>query len=210
MANDNDPRGLIPLEHLNGGRPRGHYYRVTTATDLFRGCPVTLLASGYVDASSATAMVPILGVAYGFAGTLKRGLATSDPFLDVSDLTPPSPSSDTGDRYVFVCDDPNQEYLIQEDTGGTALALGDAGSYCDLIYRGATATAVTGNADTGWATLELDASGVVTTTAGPVQILRLFDQVQTDGTENAVGDFGKWVVRIAHHQRAGGTPLTAV
>ena len=215
MANDNDPRGLIPLEHLNGGRQRGHYYRVSTGVganvaDIFRGCPVLLDADGYVKAASATAMLPILGVAWSFAGTLKRGLATNDPFLDSSDLAPPSPSSDTGDRYVYVCDDPSQEYLVQEDTAGTALALGDAGAFCDLIYRGPTAIAVTGNADTGWATLELDVSGVVTTTAAPVQILRLHDYINTDGTENAVGDFGKWVVRIAHHQLAGGTPLTSV
>jgi len=210
MANDDDPRGLIPLEALGGGRPRGHFYRVTTATDLFRGCPVTLLASGYVDASSVTAMVPILGVAWEFAGTLKRGLATNDPFLDVSDLTPPTPSSDTGDRWVYVVDDPEQEFIVQEDTGGTALTLAEVGAACDLNYRGATATAVSGNLDSGWASLELDRSGVVTTTAAPVQILRLHDQVQTDGTENAAGNFGKWVVRIVHHQRRGGAVSVVV
>lgn len=211
MVNDNDPRGLIPLEALNGGRPRGHYYRVTTATDLFKGCPVTLLASGYVDASSVTAMVPILGVAWAFAGTLKRGLATNDPFLDVSDLTPPTPSSDTGDRWVYVLDDPEQEFIVQEDTGGTQLTLAEAGAACDLIYRGATATAVSGNLDNGWAALELDVSGVVTTTAAPVWIIRLHDMINTDGTENAVGDYGKWVVTILHHQRGGkGTQFVTV
>ena len=210
MANDDVPRGLVPVEHLDGGRPRGHYYRVATATDIFRGCPVTLLASGYVDASSATLMVPILGVAWGFAGTLRRGLATSDPFLDVSDLTPPVPSSDTGDRYIYVLDDPDQEFVVQEDTGGTALTLAEVGAACDLIYRGATAIAVSGNLDNGWASLELDRSGVVTTTAAPVKIVRLLDQVQTDGTENAVGSFGKWVVRIVHHQNRGGAVATIV
>ena len=210
MANDDDPRGLIPLEALGGGRPRGHYYRVATATDLFRGCPVTLLASGYVDAASATLMVPILGVAWGFAGVLKRGLATNDPFLDVSDLTPPTPSSDTGDRWVYVVDDPEQEFLVQEDTGGTALTLAEAGAACDLIYRGATAIAVSGSLDNGWASLELDRSGVVTTTAAPVQVIRLHDTINTDGTENAVGNFGKWVIRIVHHQRRGGAVSVVV
>ena len=212
MANDNDPRGLIPV---NRTEVSAHYYRVSTGVganidDIFVGCPVTMDSDGYVKAASATLMVPILGVAVGFAGVLKRGLATTDPFLDSSDLAPPTPSSDVGDRWVLVADDPNQEFLVQEDTGGTALALTDAGAACDLIYRGATAIAVDGNTDTGWANLELDRSGVVTTTAAPVVILRLHDAVQSDGTENAVGDYGKWVVRILHHQRRGGTPGTTV
>lgn len=200
MANDNNPRGLIPLVP-NSGIPSGHWYRVSTSTDIYHGCPVALLASGYVTAVSVTGVTQYLGVAFNFAGTLKRGLATPDPFLDVSDLTPPTPSSDTGDRWVFVTDDPDQEYLVQEDTGGSALTLADAGTFCDLIYRGATATAVNGNVDTGWANLELDRSGIVTTTAGPVQVLRLYDVVNSDGTENSVGNYGKWVVRIGHPQR---------
>lgn len=214
MANDNDPRGLIPLESY-GGNPRGHYYRVSTGVganvaDIFRGSPVMLDNDGYVKAASATLAIPILGVAWSFAGTLKRGLATNDPFLDSSDLAPPDPSSDTGDRWVYVVDDPNAEFLVQEDTGGSALALTNAGNACDLIYRGATAIAVNGNTNTGWANLELDRSGAVTTTAAPVVILRLFDTINTDGTENAVGNFGKWVVRILHHQRRGGDTLNIV
>ena len=205
MANDNLPRGLLPL-NLGQGANSVFYYRVSTggSTDMYHGCPVTLLASGYVVVASPPLMVPILGVAVGFAGTQKRGLATPDPFLDVSDLIPPTPSSDTGDRYVLVAHDPQQLFLVQEDTGGTALALADVGAWCDLIYRGATAASVNGDADTGWANLELDASGVVTTTAAPVRILGLADTVNTDGTNNAVGDYAKWIVQIGHHQRAGG------
>lgn len=211
MANDNDPRGLIPLSRDSVSV---HYYRVSTGVganvaDIYVGCPVLLDSDGYVKAASPTFDVPILGVALGFAGTLKRGLATNDPFLDSSDLAPPSPSSDTGDRWVLVADDPDQEYIVQEDTGSTALTLGNAGNACDLIYRGATAIAVNGNVDTGWANLELDRSGVVTTTGAPVQILRLHDSVNTDGTENAVGNYGKWVVRLLHPQRSAGQVIPA-
>ena len=211
MANDNDPRGLLPA-NLGQGNVQSHYYRVHTggSTDFYLGCPVTLTAAGYVQVASPTLMVAMLGVALGFAGVLKRGLATPDPFLDVSDLIPPSPASDTGDRWILVADDPNQEFIVQEDTGGTALALADVGAACDLIYRGPTAIAVNGNADSGWANLELDDSGVVTTTAAPVVILGLHDVVNTDGTENAVGDYGKWVVTILHHQNKGAPVLPIV
>ena len=211
MANDNSPRGLIPVNLGQGANAVG-YYRVSTdgSTDMYHGCLVTQLASGFVVVASPTLMVPILGVAVGFAGTQKRGLATSDPFLDVSDLIPPTPSSDTGDRYVLVAHDPHQLFLIQEDTGGTALTIADAGAWCDAIYRGATAISVTGDTDNGWANLELDRSGVVTTTAAPLRILQLADTVNTDGTNNAAGNYGKWIVQIGHHQRAGGATVTSV
>ena len=201
MANDNFPRGLFPINfNLN----QAHYYRVDTATDIFLNQPVTIPAAGFVvgAATAGASGLVLLGVAVGFAGTLKRGLATNDPFLDVSDLAPPTPSSDTGDRYVLVADDPNQEFMVQEDTGGTALALADIGAAADVIYRGAGGV-VDGNVDTGLSSLELDASTVAAGTAGSWTILRLHDVVNSDGTENAVGDYAKWIVRITHHQKTG-------
>ena len=205
MANDNSPRGLVPLRWPS---IPVNLYRVSTGADLFLGMPVELAADGYigpvVDVASAGA-VRSIGVVVGFAGTLKRGLATNDPFLDVSDLTPPTPSSDTGDRWAVVADDPNQEFLIQEDTGGTALALADAGLAIALLYR-----ATSGNTDTGWANLEADASTAVASNSGICQLLRLHDGVQVDGTENSVGDYAKWVVRLLNHQkRSGLNPIPA-
>jgi hypothetical protein len=198
MANDDIPRGLIPL---NLNRPsQVHYYRANTGNDIYIGDLVILADSGYVTkASDNTAMVPALGVAVGFAGTKKAGLAGTDPFFDGSDFAPPTPTSDTGDRYVAVADDPNIEFLVQEDTGGTALTLADVGASCDLIHR-----TTVGNTDSGWANLELDASDIAATTGGSMMILRLADLVNSDGSENAVGDYAKWVVRILHHQKLGG------
>ena len=201
MANDNVPRGLYPL---NFNIQQAHVYRVSSAADIFLYMPVSIGATGFVARAEITTQnTVILGAAVGFAGTRKSGLATNDPFLDVSDLTPPTPSSDTGDRYVLVADDPNQEYLIQEDTGGTALALADIGMSADLVYRGAVESTPTGDVDSGWVRMELDASTVAATTGGAVTVLRLHDAINADGTENAVGDFAKWVVRITHHQKTG-------
>lgn len=202
MANDDFARGFFPL---NWPDMPVHYYRVSTSADIFLGMPVALASDGYIAAAnvaSAGAVVTI-GVAVGFAGTLKRGIATRDPFLDVSDLTPPDPSSDTGDRWIAVADDPNQEFLVQEDTGGTALTLAEAGAAIPGLFR-----ASSGNVTTGWANLEIDASEVVASNSGICQLLRLHDSVQTDGTENSVGDYAKWVVRLLHHQkRSGLNPL---
>lgn len=208
MANDDYPRGLIPV-NLGQGNLAAHYYRVSTGVstnlqDIYVGSPVTIDSDGYVKAASVTGVVPILGIALGFAGTKKAGIAGADPFLDASDFAPPTPSSDTGDRYVLVLDDPDAEYIVQEDTGGTALALTDVGAACDLVYRGPTAIAPNGDTNTGWANLELDASGIVTTLSSPVQILRLHDNINSDGTDNAVGDFAKWVVKFLNPQRGPG------
>ena len=208
MANDNVPRGLVPLNWPN---MPVHAYRVSTAADIYLGQPVQSPAAGYVvGIGTMTGVTQCIGVAVGFAGTLKRGLATNDPFLDVSDLTPPTPASDTGDRYVFVADNPNQEFVAQEDTGGTALTLAEAGAAVDMLFRGAGANVVTGNDDTGWATSEIDASSVVTTTGAFLRLSRLHDVVNADGTENAVGDFGKWIVTILHHQNKGAPVLPIV
>ncbi len=198
MANDNFPRGLVPLNWPN---MPVRYYRVSTATDIFLGMPVAIDANGFVsaiDASTAGA-VNVLGVAVGFAGTLKRGIATNDPYLDVSDLTPPDPSSDTGDRYVLVADDPNQEYVIQGDTGGTLAGAAAIGNAATLIFR-----ASSGNTTTGWANLELDASTNVTTTAGVVLLLRGHDAINSDGTENTLGaNYAKWIVKTLMSQKVG-------
>ena len=201
MPNDNYPRGLIPLNWPDNVPV--HWYRVSSAADIFLGQPVQRDSTGYVvGIGTPTGITVVLGVACGFGGVLKKGVATPDPFLDVSDLTPPTPSSDTGDRWVAVSDDPSQEYLIQEDTGGTALALADAGAGVDLLYRGAGANVVNGDTETGWANIEIDASTVGTTTAFLCVLQRLDDRVNSDGSENAVGDFAKWIVTFLRHQKA--------
>lgn len=196
MANDNFPRGLYPLKPPAGGMIPCNIYEVSTAADIYLGQPVGKDAGGLlVGAATAGASgVLYLGVALGFLDANQASIPETDPFLDVSDAT--------GARYVIVSDDPNQEYLVQEDTGGTALALTERGATIDLIYRGGGG-AVTGDANTGWATLELDASTVVTTNSGALTIQRLHDQINSDGTQNAVGDYAKWVCTITNHQRRG-------
>ena len=203
MANDDRPRGLIPLDWPS---TRVHAYRITTGGDVFVGQAVDAVAAGYISAITMTGLQPSLGVVVGFAGPNLGGLASSDPFLDVSDLTPPTGGEPPGDRYALVADDPQQQYYIQEDTGGTALTLADNWSTLDLVFRGPTGTVTNGNTDTGWANLELDASSIVQTSGAFVQVIRLHEAPNSDGTLNAPGDFAKWVVRISQH-RLSTTPL---
>ena len=200
MANDDFARGFVPLNSIIPG-VNAHYYRASTASDIFIGQPIQGNASGFFGVTSNAAIQPtIIGVAVGFAGPQKAGLATDDPFLDASDLTTLAANLRTGDRWILVADDPQQQFFIQEDTGGTALALADVGAAIDLIYR---TFADSGNTTSGIARLEIDASTVVTTTAAVVHILGLHDNINNDGTDNAVGDYAKWRVKFLHHGLAG-------
>jgi|SRR3990167_7098488 len=197
MANDNFPRGLFPINF--NPKADAHYYRASTAgTDIFFGQPVDLVSAGFVgnviDITTA-GIVQAIGVAIGFAGPLKKGLATDDPFLDVSDLTTLAAGLEAGDRWVLVADNPVQRFIVQGDTGGTLATLAAIGESAALIYR-----ATSGDTSTGWANLELDASSNAASTGQIVKILGLHDVVNVDGTENTTGNYAKFVVMIQTHR----------
>ena len=190
MANDDFARGLVPLNTNGHGTVNAHYYLATTATDLAIGMPVVLV-TGRVQRAAVTGMVPALGAILGFSKN-KGASNELDPWLDVSDL-----SSD--DWYVQVADDPDQEFYIQEDTGGAAMTATAPQCTVSGVYQTTSIDTVT-----GVARLELDATTAVLTTGAVFRILRLHDYVNSDGTQNALGDYAKWVVIFAHHQKRGG------
>lgn len=199
MANDNFPRGLVPLNYPNHSF---RYYRVATNNDIFLGELVDRASTGYVtnalDVTSA-GVQRFLGVAVGFAGPDRGGPATDDPYLDASDLTTLASGLETGDRWVQVADDPDQLFVVQGDTGGTLATLSAIGETAVLIYR-----ATSGNTTTGWANLELDASSNAASTGATVLLHQLHETVNSDGTRNAAGaNYAKWVVRILNHRNRG-------
>jgi hypothetical protein len=207
MANDNFPRGLVPA---NWPKISGHFYRVGSATDVFLGEVVDLASTGFVtnavDVSTA-GIVQALGVACGFAGPLKKGLACDDPFLDASDLAPLASGLEAGDRWVFVADDPDQVFIVQGDTGGTIAGLASVGETAALIYR----SAGSGNTSSGWANLEMDASTNAASTGQIVRIVGIHDAVNVDGTENtAAANYCKYQVRIMNHRLKQATLTTAI
>lgn len=197
MANDNFPRGLFPL---NWPKTAVHYYRVSSAADVFLGEPVDLASTGYIVgglAVSTAGIIQSIGVAVGFAGPMKKGLATDDPFLDASDLAPLASGLEAGDRWVAVADDPDQVFIVQGDTGGTIAGLASVGESAALIYSYATSA----NTDTGWSRLELDASSNTASTGQLLRIVGIHDAVNVDGTDNTAGaNYCKYQVRILTHR----------
>lgn len=190
MANDNFGRGLFPLRQPTPDSV--HAYRVNTAADIYLGMPVAIDANGEVSVIgvNTAGLVQVLGVVVGFQDEGGGAPLETDPFLDVSDIA-------AGRIFnALVLDNLSQEYVIQEDTGGSALTQADAGTVATMIYMTGS-----GSTTTGWTNLELDRSTVVTTTSGQIQLLRVHQTTNSDGTANAPGNYCKWVVRLLNSQK---------
>ena len=173
MANVDAARGLQPLTSPNG-TIKANIYPITVAygTSLFRGDPVLMTTTGTVEIATSTIM---LGAAIGF--------------FDV-DLIPINyyVGSTATQAYVLVADDCAQEFVIQDDGDGGALALAD-------MFGNGVVVAGTGSSITGESRYELDSSSVDATAANTLKVLRLH-KVQ----DNAFGTHAKLVVRPNNHQ----------
>lgn len=197
MANDDwvtARGGLLPVEMLRGGTVRGHYYQLTTSAsaDVFLGQPMDLDANGRVVPAGITDNSPVLGPVIGFSDTDKAGLPTN-----LTSLSKAGHLESDKDAYCFIADDPNQEFVIQEDTGGSALEQGDIGNTLNMVPRSSSGSTVT-----GWSTFEADRSSVASDTGGQLRLLGLYDYMNSDGTQPDFGNYAKLRVRINHHRLA--------
>ena len=123
------------------------------------------------------------------AGTLLTGVIVGFNPLpdDLSKVHNPALTA----RIVYVADDPDLLFEIQEDSVGNAIEVGEIGFNCELILGA-------GSAITGKSGTELDSSGAATTDTFNMKIMRLVNRV-----DNELGDHAKWEVCInLHTQRA--------
>lgn len=209
MANDDAIRargGLLPVDFPFGNFKK-QYYRLTTgasAVNVFIGMPVDLDANGRaVPIELTTSNNTLLGTVVGFIDTNMEALPTAMETTQAGAYLPGNT-----DAYVLVCDDPQQEFVLQEDTGGSALTESNVGNNANMLYR-----STSGDTTTGYATAELDRSSAGTGTGGLLMIKGLHRQMNSDGTQNSAGNYGKWIVRIVRHRFApmstgpGGTEI---
>jgi hypothetical protein len=196
MANTSKICGLRPINQPFGAI-RCNYYEAATGTALYMYQPVDLDANGRVvvaTASNATLILgSVLGVFDGGFGPLLK---------DYSGYAPANPtglnySASDGLLKVLVADDPGQLFVIEEDTGGSALTAQEIGTACSFTY-----TATTGNTISGISYAVLDRSTTATTTDNTLRIIKKWDK-----PDNAYGDYCKWVVQINRHRL---TPMTLV
>lgn len=172
----NRPCGLFPIVEPYGNIST-HLYKANTSKAIFKYDPVQLDANGTVTLADTGGVTVCLGVAIGFLDLSAAGLASyTNPHLPVSTQS-----------MVVVCDDPNQKYIMQCDTGGGNLSLTNIGNVADANWFRTT----TGDTTTGISNMELDSSTATTGTGGLVVIRGFLDAV-----DNTTGNWCKVVVTL--------------
>lgn len=192
MANANYPFGLKPITGPTGNI-RLNLYKADTTDDIYRNDPVVLTADGRVTPALTGDLQPILGSAVGFIDANRAGFGTN--------LETDSYLKQDKDAFVIVADDPNQEFIIQADTGGTNLAETDIGATCTFNWL----QTGSGDTTTGISKAELDQSDVAADSGGSLQLLDIYDAV-----DNTTGNWAVWKVRISSHQLRNLTVSAAV
>lgn len=205
MANDDQVSalgGLRPVSQPYGTIKRS-YYRLAaaaTGTNIYIGQPVDLDGAGHAVTASLNgtgATVFYVGAVVGFSkdASGKQGLPNGMSVITQGAYFPGGVEG----AYVCVADDPNQEFIIQEASTGTALGTGNIGQTAGFIY---TTRATSGDTLTGSSYAELSPGDVSATTSGPLQLVGYADNLNSDGSMNGPGAYAKWRVRIRNHRLA--------
>ena len=192
MANVNMPMGLQPVKYLNGSPWNGQATRYcipsgdTTAYYLYD--PVT--TAGSADANGvATVSIGVAGAA--ILGSIV-GVEVAGDNLDIKYV----PATKTRDYYVYVADDPNLIFEIQES--GTAMAAADVGLNANFVIAAPSSTVSPSATAIGNSTKN-------TTATLNLKLLGLSQRV-----DNAFGTYAKWLVLINNHQYKAGTGTAGV
>jgi hypothetical protein len=207
MANDdvaNARGGLLPVNFPTGNYKRNYYRLTTSASAVYIGQPMDLDSNGQVvpalagsDNAAKTSGKCILGPVVSFARDANGKAALPDVLLT---LTASAGLPGMTNCYVGICDDPNQEFVIQEASTTTQLNTSNIGNIVGFSYLRSTSGANL----TGYSYAEIDPA-TATTAAGSGSLLLqgLTDNFNSDGTYNALGAYAKWRVRIANHRLGG-------
>lgn len=185
MANSNTPFGLRPIRHINGepysGAATRYYVPASDSTALYIGDPVIIAGSADAD-----------GVATVTKATAAGGAYMLGPVVSVEPITRDSTTYREAStaRYVWVADNPDLVFLVQEDGVGGALAAADVGLNADWI-------AGSGSTVTGLSGAMLDTSTKATTNTLQLRIQGFAQSVDNEvGSANA-----KVLVTINLHTR---------
>lgn len=184
MANTSKICGLRPVSPLR----RVNVYSASTGGQFFMYQPVDADANGRAVVATASNATLILGSIVGLLND-----AYGPPDNAYSGYIPANPASinSAGVVYLLVADHPEQEFVIEEETGGgTQLTATNIGNAAPFTY-----IATTGNTSTGISNACLDASGVGTTTDLTLRLIKKWDK-----PDNDYGAYCKWIVKINRHR----------
>lgn len=184
MANADTPAGATPVAHRNGAAYNGSFrvYSVPAgdATALFVGDFVKLAGTGQTingrvlqDVARAATGDVIVGVVVG----VKPDTQDSLRYRAASTV-----------REVYVADNPDLVFEIQEGSSGTALTANDIGLNINFVVGA-------GSTVTGFSGTQLD-----NTTEATTSTLDLHLMAPVAREDNAIGASCKWLVTINRHQ----------
>lgn len=191
MANRNMPRGIIPVQRLDGSPYNGaanvYYVPSSYATALYLGLP--LIATGASDANG----IPVAQIATAAGGAYTIGpmvgiVSGGEPVVGVQrDSVVYHPASTA--QYILVADDPDLIFEAQEDSVGGSIAMATAGTKNVDLVAGA------GSTITGYSGWMLDSSTVQTTATLQMRLLR---GVHRSDNEMASA-YARWLCKINLH-----------
>lgn len=183
MANSDAARGLSPVRYLSGAPYNGacnrYYIPSTDATAVYVGGLVKPAGSADADGiMTVTGNVSTGNQVVGVVVAVEPIQATSTVYREAS-----------VSRYVYVADDPNLLFEVQDD-GASALAATNVGMTADLT--GFTS----GSTTTGQSSMEISAATATATGDGTEDVLLVGLALRQD---NAFGVNAKWLVRLNNH-----------
>lgn len=196
MANDDwiaARGGMLPMEYPYGAFRKNVYKLTTSAVAVYMGQPMDMDANGNAvpaGTGTGTTINFLLGPVVGFIDPNQAGLPsamfslTQGPYLPA--LT---------DANVLIADDPDQIFIMQVNTDGTAMTTAGLGNAVTFAYRSSS-----GNNTTGYSTAEVSELSFTISGTGNLQVLGLLPLKNSDGSTNTVGDLAKVKVRILTHR----------
>jgi hypothetical protein len=187
MANANAPMGLVPVRGVNSqtvsGGPRLYSHVAGDGTAIFKGDPVKISGTAQTingittqDVVRAATGDVICGVCVGILP------ATRDTAIYGAASTA---------YQLFVDDDPNSLFEIQDISTGTPLTSADVGLNANFV-------AGTGSTVTGWSGFTLDNTTEQTTNTLDLKLVDIVNRADVDNTSSPL----RFLVRINRHLHA--------
>lgn len=180
MANANTPFGLRPVRHRNGAPYNGaatrYFVPSSDSTALYPGDPVIIAGSADTNGVATVTRATAAGGAYVLGPVVAVEPADGSTSGGRDSTTYRVASTD---RYVWVADDPDLVFEIQEDGVGGALAATNVGQNVDLVSG-------SGSTITGLSGFQADSSTAETTNTLQLRILGFSQKINNEvGNANA-------------------------
>ena len=199
MANIDAAFGLRPIAKVGsapGGTTGTTKYSIADnqSTAIFTGDPVKYKSDGTVE---------VAGAGDASCGVF-MGCFYTDPTSSKPTFKNHFPASlSPGDAIAFVADDPDQMFVVQQDSVASSLSGANINENANLIFG-------SGSTTTGLSGVEIDSSSATTTATLQVRIVAGYETPSNTISTAAAGNNSVFVVKINNHQLGSSTGTAGV